>query len=101
MEAQPRNAPPNFIPEIPSTFRRPMGGPPGFGVQYQFGGYNRANEIRACLNRFTFIWLINGNAFWFYPTFIDRRFVQGFRWRNNGWQYDRIGINRILFSRCY
>jgi hypothetical protein len=57
--------------------------------------------MRGCLNRFTFIWLVNGNSFWFYPTFVDRQFVTGFRWRRNRWEFDRINLRRILFHRCF
>jgi hypothetical protein len=57
--------------------------------------------MRGCLFRFTYIWLINGNEFWFFPTFVDRDFVQGFRWRRNRWEFDRISLRRIFFFRCF
>ncbi len=98
MEGQPRTAPPNFIPEQPGMERRPMSGPDQFGSQYR---QDRQRDIRGCINRFTFIWLINGNSFWFYPTFVDRQFVHGFRWRRNRWEFDRINRRRIAFFRCF
>lgn len=100
MEGQPRTAPPNFIPEGPGMDRRSMEAPLGFGVQFRPGMQVRPREIRRCINRFTYIWLVNGNNFWFYPTFLDRQFVYGFRWRRNRWEYDRINLNRIIFFRC-
>jgi hypothetical protein len=113
MEAQPRSAPPNFIPEGPSMDRRQMDGPgmdrrgPGqgqveFGAPYRGSDWQvRPREIRRCMNRFTYIWLVNGNAFWFYPTFVGGQFVQGFRWRRNRWEYERINLRRIFFFRCF
>lgn len=101
MEGQPRTAPPNFIPEAPGMDRRSMGAPFGIGTQFGAGTRVRQRDIRRCINRFTYIWLINGNNFWFYPTFLDRQFVYGFRWRRNRWEYDRININRIIFFRCF
>jgi hypothetical protein len=103
MEQPPRNPPPSFTPEAPGMERR-MGRPgpqQGFGPQYREEFRVRPRDLQGCLNRFTFIWLFNGNGFWFYPTFIDRQFVQGFRWRRNRWDYDRIDIRRIFFFRCY
>ncbi|MBP1753926.1 MAG: hypothetical protein H6Q59_324 [Firmicutes bacterium] len=111
MENQPRSAPPDFIPEAPRMDRRQMGAPDeqnrtGFGVfigpgRPGPGGNDRSREMRRCLNRFTYFWLFNGNDFWFYPTFVDRQIVQGFRWRRNRWEFDRINLNRIFFFRCF
>jgi hypothetical protein len=53
------------------------------------------------LNRFTFIWLENGNSFWFFPIFASRQTIEGFRWRQNGWRYDSINIRRIAYFRCF
>jgi hypothetical protein len=109
MGDMPRTAPPTFIPEAPNMERGQMGGPggPGRSGQSQFGFPFRQErqvgprELRGCMNRFTYIWLVNGNAFWFFPTFVDRQFVQGFRWRRDRWEFDRINTRRILFFRCF
>jgi hypothetical protein len=104
MGQMPKSAPPNFIPEAPGMERRQMGGPGPSGYGVPFRGEMRQTEprdIRRCLNQFTFIWLVNGNSFWFYPTFVSRDFVQGFRWRRDRWEFDRINLRRIFFSRCF
>ncbi len=104
MGQPPRSAPPNFIPEGPSMERGQMEGPAQFGAGSEFRGggiQTRPGEIRRCINRFTFIWLFNGNSFWFYPTFVDRQFVMGFRWRRNRWEFERINLRRIFFFRCF
>ncbi|WP_228351846.1 hypothetical protein [Variimorphobacter saccharofermentans] len=101
-EAAPRSAPPNFIPEAPQMESRTFGAPgrPGVPVSPQFG-FVRPGQIRRCIHRYTFIWLVNGNSFWFYPTFVGNQFVQGFRWRRNRWEFERINLRRILFFRCF
>jgi hypothetical protein len=109
MGEAPRTAPPSFTPELPESERRqmeqrPMGRGPEFGEPFMFGPQfqpERRRRFRGCMNRFTFIWLINGNSFWFYPTFIDGQFVYGFRWRVNRWEFDRINLNRIIYFRCF
>lgn len=95
---QPLTAPPNFTPEMPSQFGGPqergqfIGGEP---TLFHQGG------IRRCLHRFAYMWLIGGDNFWFYPTFVGRNHVEGFRWRRNRWVFERINIRRILFFRCF
>ncbi len=104
MGAAPRSAPPSFTPEGPPTDQRAlMGGPggPGGAPNAAGRGFVRPGDFRRCMFRFTYIWLFNGNNFWFYPTFVGRQFVEGFRWRRNRWEYDRINIQRIFFFRCY
>lgn len=114
MGQPPRTAPPNFVPEAPGMERGQMRGPGqmygpttgrddfGYGRRRRDDYYPvRPRDLQRCINRFTFIWLINGNGFWFYPTFVGRQFVQGFRWRRNRWEFDTINLNRIIFFRCY
>lgn len=79
----PRTAPPNFVP------------------QFEEERFGRRRDIRSCINRFTFIWLNNGNSFWFYPVFVGRDQVVGFRWRRNGWMFDRLNLRRISGFRCF
>lgn len=109
MGQMPRTAPPNFTPEAPGMERGQFFAPGGGRGPEEFGFDRRGRddfrvrprEIQRCLFRFTFIWLINGNSFWFYPTFVGRQFVQGFRWRRNRWEFETINLRRILFFRCF
>ncbi|WP_338751875.1 hypothetical protein [Bacillus sp. FJAT-52991] len=57
--------------------------------------------IRGCLFRHTYIWLRNGRSFWFYPTFVGRTSVAGWRWRNWRWTYYGTDLNRISSFRCF
>lgn len=103
MGGQPLSPPPNFTPEMPRMEReQTFGAPDQFGAQYR-GGRQQYPPVfnRRCLNRYTFIWLINGNSFWFFPTFIGWQHIEGFRWRNGRWVYDRINLRRIIFSTCF
>lgn len=95
----PSSAPPNFTPDMQRGGGQQFYGPQGEG--FSRGGQGQYGNFRGCLNRFTYMWLINGNDFWFYPTFIGRQQVEGFRWRNGRWMYARINIRRILFFRCF
>ncbi len=90
---QPMVPPPNFIPELPNNTE----GPEAFRSGGQIGGSN----LWICLYRNTFMWLINGNSFWFYPTFIGRNHVEGFRWRRYTWVYERINLRLIFFFLCF
>ncbi|WP_199689872.1 MULTISPECIES: hypothetical protein [Clostridia] len=56
--------------------------------------------IRACLFRYTYIWL-RRDAFWFYPTFVGRNSIAGFRWTGFNWVYFGIDLNRIQSFQCF
>ena len=94
----PAGAPPNFTPELPRSEQEQLQTPFG-GSQGQRG--HRPRDLRSCLNRFTYIWLVNGNSFWFFPVFLSGQQVIGFRWRRGSWVYDRISTRRILFHQCF
>lgn len=56
--------------------------------------------IRRCMFRFTYIWMRSGNAFWFWPVFVGRTSVSGFRWTGRGWVYTGISLNSIDMFTC-
>ncbi|GGN55730.1 hypothetical protein [Oceanobacillus indicireducens] len=80
----PSAPPPNFTPQQSQfqTFAVDPGG------------------IRGCLFRFTYIWL-RRDQFWFYPTFVGRNSIAGFRWRGNRWVYFGIDLDRIQSFQCF
>jgi len=101
---QPMGPPPSFTPELPSSERQEFQrGPAEFGTEFRGPGFprRRPRDLRNCVNRFTFIWLVNGNSFWFFPIFVTREQVIGFRWRRGVWVSDRINIRRIFFHQCF
>lgn len=84
----------------------PMGPPPAFSPQmpmlqsqsqYQSG----SSGIRRCIYRNTFIWQRNGNSFWFFPTFVTRNDILGFRWGRFGWVPSTVNRNSILTFQCF
>lgn len=80
----PTSPPPNFTPEQSQfqTFAVDPGG------------------IRRCLFRFTYIWLRRG-GFWFYPTFVGRTSIAGYRWSGFRWVYFGIDLNQIQSFQCF
>lgn len=59
-----------------------------------------SGSMRPCLFRFTYVWLENGRGFWFYPTFVGRQSIAGYRWRMNRWTYYGTDTNRIRSFQC-
>jgi hypothetical protein len=80
----PTSPPPQFIPQEPA--------PTAFAVD--------PGAISRCLFHFTFIWLRNRNSFWFFPTFVGRTSVAGFRWTGRNWVYSGIDLRRIQSFTC-
>ncbi|MBM7631174.1 hypothetical protein [Geomicrobium sediminis] len=82
--AQPPSAPPpNFIP-----------------MQSQATPFVDSGAISFCQFRFTYIWLRNGQSFWYYPIFVGQRSVAGFRWNGRNWVFFGINTNQITSFSC-
>lgn len=81
----------------------PPGPPPSYTPQMQQAGTFAVDPggIRRCLYRYTYIWLENGNSFWFYPTFVGRTSVAGWRWRRFRWTYYGTDLRRISSFQCF
>jgi hypothetical protein len=82
----PTSPPPSFIPQQSqaSAFAVDPGG------------------IRFCLFRNTYIWLINGNSFWYYPIFVGRTSIAGWRWsRRRGWVFFGVNLRSIASFTCF
>ncbi|MDI2586350.1 transporter [Psychrobacillus sp. NEAU-3TGS] len=102
---------PSFPPSFPPGQQQnpegnpPTNPPPSFTPQRQQQSVSAfavdPGAIRGCLFRNTYIWLINGNSFWFYPTFVGRRSVAGFRWTGRMWTYYGTDLNRISSFQCF
>src|SRR5690606_23913359 len=86
--------PPFLPPGQQGAGSPPPFAPPGFGDgQFGAGGPSvlavDPGSFQGCLRRLTLVRLTNGRRFWFFPTFIGRRSVAGFRWfsRTQQWRY--------------
>lgn len=58
-------------------------------------------SIRGCLFRYTYVWLRGPGQFWFYPTFVGRRSVSGYRWNGFRWVYFGISLRQIQSFTCF
>ncbi|KZZ85248.1 hypothetical protein [Bacillus sp. SJS] len=83
---------------------QPPGPPPGFTPQQQATAFAvDPGGIRRCLYRNTYVWLNNGQQFWFYPTFVGRNSTAGFRWFPGfrQWGYFGIDLRQISSFTCF
>nr|WP_232016582.1 transporter [Paenibacillus baekrokdamisoli] len=81
----PTAPPPSFTPQMPAAS--------AFAVD--------PGAIAGCLFRNTYIWLRNGQQFWFYPVFVGRTSVAGFRWNGRFWMYQGMDLNQITTFTCF
>jgi hypothetical protein len=83
----------------------PTSPPPAYTPQMGQAGLYAVDpgSMRRCLYRYTYVWLRNGRSFWFYPVFIGRDSVAGYRWRRNQqrWVYFGIDADLIRSFQCY
>ncbi|MFB4158992.1 collagen-like protein [Geomicrobium sp. JSM 1781026] len=80
----------------------PSGPPPSFvPTQAQATPFAiDSGAISFCQLRFTYLWLRNGQNFWYYPIFIGRRSVAGFRWTGRSWVFFGVDTNQITSFTC-
>ncbi|MBW3110777.1 MULTISPECIES: hypothetical protein [Bacillaceae] len=86
----PPGPPPNFQPQK-TSLQGTQGGPGVFAVD--------PGAIRRCLFRYTYIWL-RRDSFWFYPVFVGRRSIAGWRWIGFTWVYFGIDLDKIESFTC-
>jgi len=79
----PRFAPPAFIPQAAPGLRAVDPG-----------------AIAGCLYSFTYLWLSNRSQFWFFPTFVGRRSVSGYRWIRGSWVFMGFDLRLIDSFFC-
>ncbi|WP_228409575.1 hypothetical protein [Radiobacillus deserti] len=99
----PPSSPPPIEPGQSPQAGPPSEPPPSFVPQQtqQIGTFAvDPGGIRGCLFRFTYVWLDRFQQFWFYPTFVGRTSVAGYRWNGFRWMYFGIDLNRIDSFTC-
>jgi hypothetical protein len=97
---------PGFPPSFPGQGAEagaPTTPPPSFvpAQTQQFGAFAvDPGSIRRCLFRFTYVWLRNFQQFWFYPIFVGRTSISGYRWTGNRWVFFGISLRQIESFTC-
>jgi hypothetical protein len=56
--------------------------------------------IDGCMFNFTYVWLKNGREFWFFPAYLGRTSIAGFRWQFGRWSYIGFDLSSIEFFSC-
>ncbi|NGQ94214.1 transporter [Brevibacillus sp. SYP-B805] len=93
----------NFPPGPPGggNFPGPPPGPPPSTIPFRGFQQQRFSSFRPCLFRNTFVWLRNGNQFWFYPVFVVPGGASGYRWTGNRWRFYALEIRRVEHFACF
>jgi len=86
----------------PQTFQAPTEPPPLWTPQKTSASTFAINPgaIRRCLFRYTYIWLTNGQQFWYFPVFVGRTSIAGFRWNGFFWMYAGYDLRLIDAFTC-
>ncbi|MBM7647775.1 hypothetical protein JOC78_000715 [Bacillus ectoiniformans] len=80
----------------------PAGPPPSFTPQQGAQAFAvDPGAIRGCLYRYTYIWMRGNQQFWFYPVYVGRRSVAGYRWTGFNWVYFGVDLRRIQSFQCF
>ncbi|MNV81673.1 hypothetical protein D3C71_1753520 [compost metagenome] len=69
--------------------------PPSYIPPTQGGSY-----LIDCLHSYTYVWLWNGDSFWYYPTRVEYGEVSGYRWSGQFWYYYGIDPRFIRAVSC-
>lgn len=79
----------------------PSGPPPSFSPELSPYRVDRGS-LRYCLYSYTRIRLESGRTFWFYPVYLSRTTVAGYRWINlfNRWVYSGLDLDDIRSFSC-
>jgi len=56
--------------------------------------------LQNCINRFTYMWLRNGDNFWFFLTAVGESIAYGYRFFGGRWNQYSIGLREIGSYNC-
>ena len=100
----PPGGPPPFAPpgQGPGAGGAPTSPPPSFVPQQQAQTFAvDPGGIARCRFRYTYVWLRGFQEFWFYPIFVGRNSVTGWRWTGFRWVYFGISLRQIQSFTCF
>nr|WP_245850895.1 collagen-like protein [Paenibacillus herberti] len=94
---------PGGVPGGPGGGPQPPSSPPPQTIPAKpFGVFAvDPGAIAGCAFRYTYIWPRNGAGFWFYPVFIGRTSISGFRWNGFFWMFSGLDLQRIESFTCF
>ncbi|MFD0697794.1 collagen-like protein [Paenibacillus sp. GCM10027628] len=89
----------------PGSAQAPTSPPPSYTPQKPFKPAGAVfavdpGAIGGCLFRFTYVWLSNGQQFWYFPIFVGSTSIAGFRWTGFTWMYFGIDLRFIDSFTC-
>lgn len=85
----------SFLP-LPGSPADALPPPPSYAPPMPFG----PSYIIDCIHNFTYIWLWNGDSFWYYPTRVEYGEVSGYRWSGQFWFYYGLDPRFIRSVSC-
>jgi hypothetical protein len=98
----PGGAPPFAPPGQGQGSGAPTSPPPSFVPQQQAQTFAvDPGGIARCLFRHTYVWLRGFQEFWFFPIFVGRNSVTGWRWTGFRWVYFGISLRQIQSFTCF
>ncbi|WP_042454810.1 hypothetical protein [Neobacillus dielmonensis] len=101
-QGQPGGPPPFAPPGQGQQAGPPTAPPPSFIPQEQVSAFAvDPGGIARCLFRYTYVWLRGFDQFWFYPIFVGRTSVAGWRWTGFRWVYFGISLRQIQSFTCF
>ena len=67
--------------------------------EIHFNGQN-PRGLQNCIYRFTYMWLRNGDNFWFYLTTVGERRIYGYRFFGGRWNEYSIALRDVVSFHC-
>ncbi|PEJ56102.1 transporter [Bacillus sp. AFS002410] len=56
--------------------------------------------IQNCMYRFTYLWLKNGDNFWFFLTTVAESNIYGYRFFGGRWNFYSVALSEIVSFHC-
>ncbi|MCL2854399.1 MAG: hypothetical protein FWE21_02120 [Defluviitaleaceae bacterium] len=88
---QPRPGVPNYGADALPNFLPPSHTPSRPAAK----DFVDAGTMEGNMHRATYLWLTDGQQFWFCPTFLGKHSVAGYRWENGQWMYTGFGLDAV------
>ncbi|KHD35623.1 hypothetical protein NL50_12790 [Clostridium acetobutylicum] len=91
------------VEEYPAQYQsRPQSPPPDYIPRFPTTTYNAiaSGIISPCNNKYTYLWLKNGEAFWSYIAYVGTRSISGWRYDRGRWVQFGLNLVQIRNFTC-